>query len=467
MTSSTASLPDGSLRLLGGADVCAFIEDQRWFADRHERITEAQAVVAATLHAADPLVLLGVVELTFATGLHDRYQLLLTDHGSDVGAKVCALADGRGLWDGMSEPDALRALGRLTGAGGDTSATSGAVRFRSLCDPGALSEPETARPLGTDTTNSAAVLNERVLLKAYRRVCPGINPELEVLTYLSRVGFEGVPEILGWWEHVDETSEATLGLVQHYVQNAVDGWTLAVAEAGADHPECQLAGSLGELGALTAALHGALAAGPEDGSFAPEWPHADQLGLLAASLDERLTELSGTELLDDQLMVIAELRQRLASAARTPDIGCLIRSHGDYHLGQTLLADHKWWIVDFEGEPMRDTSERRRRRSPLRDVAGMLRSLDYAAFVGARGHSPSHASQWRIDARRAFLDAYVDGADAFRLLPRHSQSIRDVLFVLELEKILYEIDYERAHRPDWIEIPLDGLRTLADQEQAA
>jgi maltokinase len=425
-------------------------------------------VVAATLKADDPLILLGVVELTFATGLHDRYQLLLSDALGTEATAVCALPDGRTLVDGMVEPSALRVLGGLPELGPDAPATSGTVRFRRADGADHVAEPAQARPLGADTTNSAAVLDEQILLKAYRRIGPGTNPEIEVLAHLARVGFDGVPEILGWWEHVDETSEATLGLLQRFVPMAVDGWTLAVADAASTATSgCSIESHLGALGGLTAALHGALASGPADGSFVPEWPHADQLGLLSASLDERLTELSGSELMDDKQPVLAELRLRLAAAARTPDIGCLIRGHGDYHLGQALSASGKWWIVDFEGEPMRETSERRRRSSPLRDVAGMLRSIDYAASVGGLGGEPTQTNAWRREARRAFLDAYLASSESERLLPRQWQSTRDLLFVLELEKVLYEIEYEQAHRPEWVDIPVNGLRDLVEQDSAA
>ncbi len=461
MSSPVASLPAGSLSALGGDDVRVFIEGQRWFAGRGERVLAVEPVLAATLHASDPLVVLGVVEVTFATGLHDRYQLVLTDEPGPDGVRVCRLADGRPLHDALRNPTSLRALGQLTAADLDTAATTGTVRFRTLVAD-LPSAPSTARPLGADSTNSAAVFDERVLLKAYRRITPGANPELEMLTYLTRIGFEGVPEILGWWEHVDDTSEATLGLLQRYIPESVDGWTLATADAANPEPGCGLVDELADLGTLTAALHGALAAGPDDGSFTPEWPHADQLGLLAASLDERLSELAASGLMDDHLAVIAELRARLGAAARTPDIGCLIRGHGDYHLGQVLRASGRWWIVDFEGEPMRESTERRRRRSPLRDVAGMLRSLDYAAVVG--GATDESAARWRREARHAFLDAYTGAPEAPRLLPRQRESTRDLLFVMELEKVLYEIEYERAHRPEWIPIPLGGLRALAEPE---
>jgi maltokinase len=161
----------------------------------------------------------------------------------------------------------------------------------------------------------------------------------------------------------------------------------------------------------------------------------------------------------------------LASAGALRDAGAAVRIHGDYHLAQVMRTDEGWFVLDFEGEPSRPVEERRRPSSPLRDVAGMLRSIDYAAAVGCREHPHSArdealAQAWRERNRAAFLDAYVNRMAGTALLPTDSGATAQLLGLFELDKAVYEVAYEAAHRPDWVQIPLDAVRRLVDASAA-
>ncbi|HEX2575685.1 MAG TPA: hypothetical protein VHK88_05000, partial [Aquihabitans sp.] len=157
---------------------------------------------------------------------------------------------------------------------------------------------------------------------------------------------------------------------------------------------------------------------------------------------------------DDVAALAVALADRLGT-----DLGAAIRHHGDLHLGQVVLGDDRWVILDFEGEPARPLAERRRRHSPLRDVAGMLRSFAYAAATARRSEGHLLSPGWEPAARAAFLDGYLATVQP-ELLPASSVATRDLLTLLELEKVVYEIGYELDHRPDWVGLPVEGLRRL-------
>jgi trehalose synthase-fused probable maltokinase len=257
--------------------------------------------------------------------------------------------------------------------------------------------------------------------------------------------------------------DATLGIVQQFVPNGRDGWELALDELQRE-PDAFL-GRIRRLGEVTAALHSALASDHADPDFAPEEPSAEALSLLTATVDEEIEsiflELPDTE----ELARIAgrgeEVRERLRLISNIGAVGKAIRTHGDYHLGQALSADDDWYVLDFEGEPARSLPERRRKRSPLRDVAGMLRSFAYAvsAVRILRGADPPDG--WEDRARTEFLAAYFAEVDP-SLVPPGEEAQRRLLSVFELEKAAYELRYELNNRPDWVRIPAAGIQRLLD-----
>jgi trehalose synthase-fused probable maltokinase len=259
--------------------------------------------------------------------------------------------------------------------------------------------------------------------------------------------------------------DATLGILQRYVAGGLDGWERALDTMDSD-PEGFLA-SLHRLGAVTGRMHTILGSDPSDPNFCPEQPSSESLGLLTATIDDEI-EAVFLELPDDDPDVAPirgrgeEVRERLRMLTQLGSIGRVIRHHGDFHLGQTLYADKDWVILDFEGEPARSLPERRRKRSPLRDVAGMLRSFAYAASASELLRGTEPPEDWEIRARQEFLDGYRTTIEP-SLVPSGS-GMDKLLGVFELEKAVYELRYELNNRPDWVKIPVAGIARLLQPE---
>jgi maltokinase len=253
-------------------------------------------------------------------------------------------------------------------------------------------------------------------------------------------------------------------VMQEFLPGARDGWELALEELERD-PEAFL-GRVRALGEVTGRLHSALGSDASNPAFAPEEPSAESLGLLTATIDEEIERIF-LELPEDDESVerIAgrgeDVREQLRLLTHAGTAGKVIRTHGDLHLGQTMLADRGWVVLDFEGEPARALPARRRKRSPLRDVAGMMRSFAYAASASEvlRGVAPPEG--WEERARDEFLDAYLDAADP-SLLPASRNGGEQLLSVFELEKAVYELRYELNNRPDWVGIPVAGILRLLE-----
>ncbi|MDW8252538.1 MAG: putative maltokinase [Chloroflexota bacterium] len=353
----------------------------------------------------------------------------------------------------------------------------------------------TPRLLGAEQSNSSIRYGDQLILKLYRRLMPGINPDVEVGRFLTARRFPATPAVRGWIEFRPAVGEpVSLAVLHDLIPDAEDGWTAALAligrlvrcRAGEPAPaapagplvpppplpsaiERALGSSLvfiRRLGVVTAELHLTLASAPDDPAFAPEPPAPAQQQAAAAALLDRWarlpTLLAGRSLppaaraAADAVLAAGDRVAAILAAAPAPPL--LTRCHGDFHLGQTLLRAGEPVIIDFEGEPARPLAERRAKRSPLRDVAGMLRSFDYAAAAAGAG-SP-WAEAWRAWASAAYLAAYLDRAHGAPFLPRSAAETAALLDLFLLEKALYEVEYELHSRPDWVAIPLAGLRRL-------
>jgi trehalose synthase-fused probable maltokinase len=259
--------------------------------------------------------------------------------------------------------------------------------------------------------------------------------------------------------------DATFGVVQRFVAGARDGWELCLEELGSD-PE-RFVARLRDLGAVIGRMHTVLASDPGDPAFAPEEPSDESLALLTATIDEEIERVF-LELPDEDAVApiaghAAEVRDRLQLLSHVGARGKLIRTHGDLHLGQTMLGgDGAWVVLDFEGEPARPLLERRRKRSPLRDVAGMLRSFAYAASASDLQHGRPAPEGWEERARASFLAGYLDAVDSV-LLPPGEAPTRTMLSIFELEKAVYELRYELNNRPDWVGIPVAGIARLLEE----
>jgi predicted trehalose synthase len=408
---------------------------QRWFASKAREVASVNVLTRVTL-SESPALELALVEARFASGTHELYQLLPGDDGA-----IGVLAD-------------------MLGA----EASVDGVAFH-----GGLVPSGDVRAMGAEQSNSSIVFGEQQVLKVFRRVEPGVNPELEMLRFLSARGFENVAALTGWYEYGGELMQATLGILQEFVGDARDGWQLALDDPGG------LALRLGELGAATGRMHSVLGSDPADPAFAPEEPSAEALSLLTATIDEQI-ERAFLDLPRDNPTLAPilgrgeEIRDRLQLMSHVGVGGRLIRHHGDYHLGQTMLALGEgggtrsgWIILDFEGEPARSLRDRRRKRSPLRDVAGMLRSFAYAASASELLRGVPAPDGWEQTARTAFLDAYFAEVEP-SLLPAGQTAIAKLLSIFELEKAVYELHYELNNRPDWIPIPVAGIARLLEAE---
>ncbi|MGW5738313.1 MULTISPECIES: maltokinase N-terminal cap-like domain-containing protein [Streptomyces] len=414
---------------------------QRWFAHR-ERTVTGVSVTAATELTPDIFHLLVRVE---QTGLpHDSacYQLLLgavPDLPPRLGGSLLGRMEGpRGqdllVYDAVYDPRAtILLLDRIRRGG-----VMGALRFESF--------PRSAVPAGlmphvldVEQSNTSIVYGDEVILKLFRRVQPGINPDLEIPGVLARHGYTRVPAPVAWF-HTTQPFWGTLGVVQRFLPGATDGWALALRSV---LDQGDFADEARELGRVTGELHAALVE-----SFPVGAPAADHHTRLADQMTHRLMHAAATvPALRSHVPGLREVFIKLAAADGGPH---LQRIHGDLHLGQVLRAGGQWHVVDFEGEPAKPLAERRADRSPLHDIAGMLRSFDYAAHVEKEARP-----QWAARCRTAFCDGY--GATGL-FAP---QDIPVLLHAHEADRAIYEVLYESTHRPDWITVPLRAVARLA------
>jgi maltose alpha-D-glucosyltransferase/alpha-amylase len=329
----------------------------------------------------------------------------------------------------------------------------------------------TVGPLQAQSTNTSVTLSERLFLKCYRKLRPGVNPELEVGRFLTEVAeFRNCVPVAGAVEYLSENKEpVTLALLQAYVPNQGDGWSYTLEylrrwlETQRGAPQASHAAYLVLIQALatrTAELHRALATPSRNPAFAPE-PLASAdveawKSRVKEEAEQTLAMLKASPLQERKAEVLALIDSCAAPRGRA----LRIRHHGDYHLGQVLLANNDWYIIDFEGEPSRPLAESRRRTSPLRDVAGMLRSFSYAKWSATKGND---LDEWERETRRAFLEAYAAAAKDGGLFDSF-EDVAGLLRLFELEKVLYELRYELGNRPDWVQVPLSGLLAMLEQK---
>jgi maltokinase len=328
---------------------------------------------------------------------------------------------------------------------------------------------ERARPMSAEQSNSSIVFDDRVILKLFRHLRPGRNPDVEVTTALSQAGFDHVARPLIHWRDDEDVYDLAFG--QEFLAGGTEGWALALtslrdlytsddmetpAEAGGD-----FAAEAERLGRVTAEMHVALHqvfGAAQDAHAAAVWAG------LVGGLPDRLAWASSH--VDRDLAGAAEpMLERLRSVT---DPGPAIRVHGDYHLGQVMRTDLGWYVLDFEGEPERPVEDRLAPASPFKDVTGMLRSFHYASrhalverAVGDWADMLPAARAWESHNRQAFLEGYRRHPEVGALLPDAPVSAV-VMAAYELDKALYELEYELSHRPEWVAIPLDALERLVE-----
>jgi maltokinase len=457
----------GDLSFLDPEVLQEWVVAQRWFGAKGRQVSALEVLQAVPLRDDEPLLVLAMIAARYPSGTHDLYQLPIGIRHADEGWDQGVIAE-TGTWtiyDGLTDPELARELLQRMRQESVARAGGSTLTFRWMKGP----DPNGAevRPMGVEQSNSSMVFGDALVLKSFRRLEPGVNPELELLRFLDQHGFENIAPLAGWYEYEGRLVESTLGILQEYLKGARDGWSLAVEPDGED-PD-KLIEDLAELGAVTGRMHSVLGSDASDPAFAPEEPTDEALALITATVDEDIERIFKNlpEEAEGPVATITgraqDIRERLGQLSRIGTGGRTIRTHGDYHLGQVMLAQRGWVILDFEGEPARPLAERRQKRSPLRDVAGMLRSFAYVAAAGEILGTRAMPEDWESRARAAFLEGYFGAVDP-ALLPPGQESTQKLLSVFELEKAVYELNYEINNRPDWVGIPVASILRLLEAE---
>ncbi|MBQ0966099.1 maltokinase [Streptomyces sp. RK23] len=418
---------------------------QRWFAGKDRPVAELGLLSMTELFPGclHLLVHTGQGDVPFPGGAPpagDCYQLLLgvrEQPAPRLGRAVIGQVQdgplaGRTVYDALHDPrTAQLLLERLRHPG-----KAGPLRFEAdpaRPVPGGLAP----RLLDAEQSNSSLIYGDEFILKLFRRVQPGVNPDLEVPDALARQGCGRVPAPVAWMR-TTHPYQATLGVLQPFLHGASDGWTLSLnALAGGDEFTVQAH----ELGQAMGDVHLALASAFPVGA-------PGENGRTAAAMTERLT--AAAHCVPALQPFVPGLRAAFAALSTCDSGPPAQRIHGDLHLGQVLRAGRDWFVIDFEGEPSRPLAERRSAHSPVRDIAGMLRSFDYAA----RQRRPWRP-EWARRCREAFCAGYAARAGWD---PRKKHGL---LRAYETDRAVYEVLYEARHRPDWLPVPMAAIERLA------
>lgn len=466
----------GSAAPIDAATLTAFLSGQRWFAGKGRGWQLAGTSTIGSL-PGDPQVRIDAVAVRYDDGEVDTYQLPLVLRAEPVEALGHALVaevaaeDGSPRWvyDALHDKEVTgRWLDGIAAAGGEDAGATGGLVFHRPGAGGEVPVGATSLVLGAEQSNTSLVFDDVAMLKVFRRLQPGLNPDIEVHEALLGAGSEQIAAPLGsvagsWTDPVDAAPvTGSLAMLQVFLRGATEGWELAKAsvrdlfaegDLHADEVGGDFAGEAYRLGSATASVHAALAR-----SLGTAVLDRDELEQRAAAMRARLDRAAAE--VPALAPHVEALRTAYAELSRLTEPVPVQRVHGDYHLGQVMRTTEGWRLLDFEGEPIKSLAERRAPDSPLRDVAGMLRSFDYAArhLIADQAHGPHldyRANEWATRNRDAFCQGYAQGSGAD---PRDQDLL---LGALETDKAVYEVVYEARNRPTWIHIPLSAIERLA------
>jgi trehalose synthase-fused probable maltokinase len=439
-------------------ELVEFLRAQRWFGSKSSELSGTQLADIAVLRNDSPRIVDALLDARLGSGAHETYQVVLGTTDGDPPGPAIGASDGATIYEAMADASFIRELFHNLRANSAVATAEGTLEFSAIRELTAEAPSfDSVRPLGLEQSNSSVIVNDELIVKAYRRLEAGVNPELEMLRFFLLHGFDRVPRLVAWWSYNGTPLNASLGIVSEYVAGATDGWSLALAELP-DRPE-EFAARIERLGTVVGEMHAVLSSDASDPVFSPEEASQESLSLLTATIDDQIAAVFAS--LPDEEEVLApiagrgdDVRDLLHGLTTVGSVGKRIRHHGDLHLGQTLWADGDWMVIDFEGEPARGLTERRLKASPLRDVAGMLRSFTYAVSV-----SGIDDPELERTVRERFLDSYWEAMRPTGVLPPRETAER-LIRIFELEKAVYELGYELEHRPDWVWIPVTGIQRL-------
>ncbi|MEQ4719015.1 phosphotransferase [Nonomuraea sp. B19D2] len=434
--------------------LAAWIGRQRWFGGKGRPIDELSIESDVELtHGLRHLIV-----AVWQDGSRDRYQILLGERTEFPDRLTHALIGTLGdvyLYDAVHDPDRTSWL--LDGMARDE--TDNGLRMRHV--PGVtIDTAQRSLVLGAEQSNTSLVYGDLYICKLFRRLIPGVNPELEIITALAARGAPHIAQPYGWIETDLDGTDTTLAIAQEFLATANDGWDLAltsVRDLYASLPEVPAAEAGGDfaaeslrLGVATAQVHHELAA-----AFPTDIIESHEVKRMAEAFRRKLGRaVAEVPELRGHVSVIEDAYHQVELLTHEVPVQ---RIHGDYHLGQVMRTPTDWVVLDFEGEPGQPLAERRALYSPLRDVAGMLRSFDYAARHLLAGHSEAEnleprAEEWADRNRAAFLEGYMEGGGVI------TRGDAALLRAFELSKAVYEVVYEARNRPTWISIPLAAFR---------
>lgn len=444
------------------AELAAWLPTQRWFAGKDRPITAVNPVSWTTLLDADPLLIHLVVSVE-QDDRHDSYQLLVGSRQAQVpdvpSSASIGLESGLTCYEASGDADLTAVLLDLIAEGGHVDD----LRFEA--EPGAeITKGLRAHPITSEQSNTSLVYGSQYILKLFRKIAPGLNKDLRLHRALREVGCHHIADPLGSITGTIDGEDTTIGMLQRFMPDAVDGWIMAttsVRDLMADPsvpPEAlggDFAGEASRLGGAVATVHAdlreALGVEPAD---------AAELDRSVSTMIERLDRVAAD--VPELAAHVPALRTAFEAVRGLSTPVEMQYVHGDLHLGQVLRTLNGWLLLDFEGEPAASVAERSALRSALRDVAGMLRSFDYAAqqLLVGRPDDPilsAQAMNWARRNREAFCDGYTDVAGTD---PRDSAVL---LRALELDKAVYEVSYEHANRPDWLPVPLASIARITTE----
>lgn len=451
-------------------DSTDWITRQRWFGDKARPITSSEAGIIQTVDLDGRKATLAIVRFSFEWGDDTTYFIPVVEATGESRSVIA-----NGVADALGDPEFLRWFVdgfRDDRVIGNDSTWTWRHLGQGLPEVDSV-DFASAKAISGEQSNTSIVFDRRFIGKMFRRVQPGLNPDLEIGEFLSEDGrFAHAPKLYGLVEAAHLGDTIAIAAMQQFVPNNGDGWTWLLHALRSMTPESMpdIVDAVRLLAQRTGELHVALASELENHAFAPElFTSVDAqalIGRVVAEIEESVEGLV-RHLPPSEVERIHKGMGQLMGSAHSLVGTHKIRVHGDYHLGQTLrTSDDDFVLIDFEGEPSRTMEQRRLKLPALKDVAGMVRSLDYAAATilqeGADDDRSELVGRWLLASTDAFIDAYKSavGEANVPLVPAEDAVFTEALNLMIAEKAMYEVRYELNNRPDWLPIPLNALRRL-------